>query len=252
MQMQVTFPRVCRRISATLFGITVAALFAGCENSCLLFVSNPGGTLPPPTLTCSVAKPAAAMNLALNSGAELQHAVGSTGPQHIFVTIRGVQAHADENGAENSPDWVDLAPELATQPVQVDLLKTAGSPCAVGSLGEHIVAAGVYRQVRLQLSSSAPSAIALHENACGSVGLHCAVNAAGAVQALAFDSDPPVIHLASDRISGGFVRILPDSHVTLALEFNPYASTLRPTAEAAQLTPVSSAKVRPGCDSTAP
>ena len=192
------------------------------------------------------------MNLALHSGAALQNVVGSDAAQHIFFTVRGVQAHPDETASDDSPDWVDLVPDLATQPVQVDLLKSAGNSCATGSLGDHIVIAGVYRQIRLQLASSAPSAMAPRDNACGSIGLHCTVSARGAVRALAFETDPPVIHISSDRISGGFVRILPDSHVTLALEFNPYASTLRPIAEAARLTPLFTLAVRPSCESAAP
>jgi len=250
--MRAKYSRVCRRTFVILCGIAVTAFFAGCENSCLLFVSNPGGTLPPPTLTCSVAKPAANVNLAIHSGATLQNVVGSDAAQHIFVTIRGVQAHADERASGDSPDWTELAPELATQPVQVDLLRPAGNSCATGPLGDHIVVAGVYRKIRLQLASSAAFAIAPRDNACGNIGLHCIVSAAGAVRALAFETDPPVIHLASDRISGGFVRILPDSHVTLALEFNPFASTLRPTAEAARLTPLFTLAVRPSCDTPTP
>jgi Domain of unknown function (DUF4382) len=247
--------RTCLRVSRTLFALVyviVCAVFAGCDNSCVIIVSNPGGQPFPNPPTCSSNKATANVNLDLHSASAPPSVLGNESIQHIYVTIRGVQAHPNETADADSPDWVDFAPELASRSVQVDLLAAPRSSCATGSLGEHIVVAGVYRQFRLQLVSSLPTATAPRGNACGNAGFQCTVTSEGAVRPLVFDAAQPVIHLASDRISGGFVRILPDSHATIALEFNPFASSLRPTATALRLDPVFTLAVRPSCDSTAP
>src|SRR5713226_8455305 len=42
--------------------------------------------------------------------------------QHIFVTLRGIEAHPDMVADEDSPGWQELAPDLSSHPVQLDLL----------------------------------------------------------------------------------------------------------------------------------
>jgi hypothetical protein len=241
------------RLNCCLFAlvcIVVCVACAGCDNSCVVIISNPGGQPFPNPPTCSPNKATATVNVAIHSAAPLPSTLGSASVQHIYVTIRGVQAHPSEAADADSPDWVDLTPELASQPVQVDLLAPPRGSCGTGSLGDHIVVAGVYRQIRIQLTSGQPSAIAPRENACRNAGFHCTVTAGGTIQPLLFDAEQPSIHLTADRISARFVRILPDSRSTLALEFNPYASTLRPTAGAMRLEPVISVSANTSCNST--
>jgi type 1 fimbria pilin len=49
--------------------------------------------------------------------------------QHIYVTIRSVQAHTSATADDNTPGWQELAPQLNTQPMQIDLLAEGQTAC---------------------------------------------------------------------------------------------------------------------------
>src|SRR5260370_11410521 len=46
--------------------------------------------------------------------------------QHIFLTLRGIEAHPSMMADEDSPGWQELAPDLAAHPLQLDLLAPVG------------------------------------------------------------------------------------------------------------------------------
>src|SRR5260370_4337218 len=104
--------------------------------------------------------------------------------QHIFVTLRGIQAHPDMVADEDSPAWQELAPHLSAHPVQLDLLAPL-APFALngdsGPLGlpddsivPAIVPADEYRQLRLQLlpRNPSPDDPIPENNACGDACLN--------------------------------------------------------------------------------
>ena len=37
---------------------------------------------------------------------------------HVYITVTSVQAHIDPNAADTTPGWQELAPQLASQPMQ--------------------------------------------------------------------------------------------------------------------------------------
>lgn len=224
---------------------------AGCDNSCFIFVSNPGGTTPITPPSCSFDNSTATLRLQFSSIATPE--IRSGRARHILLSLRGIQAHPDANARDDSPGWVDLAPSLAIEPVQVDLMASAADSCAPGLLDENVVA-GVYRRIRLRLVSNQQAAVGPvpRENACGDLGLHCIVAADGAARALVFDGDPPEVDIRSDRIPGGFLRILPDTHTTLALEFDPFSSTALRVGDGIRLLPIFTLDARPSCNSAAP
>jgi hypothetical protein len=76
----------------------------------------------------------------------------------VFITIRSVQAHISATADDNSPGWVELAPELNAEPVQVDLLNLpANGACMLKTLGSNTsLPAGDYQQIRLLLVPDNP------------------------------------------------------------------------------------------------
>src|SRR5690348_11270441 len=72
--------------------------------------------------------------------------------EHVFVTIRSVQAHTSTSAGDNSPGWQELAPQLNSAPMQIDLLSLAPNACLLVTLGSNAaLPAGNYQQIRLLL-----------------------------------------------------------------------------------------------------
>ena len=235
-----------------LLALLVGAAAVGCHNSCVTFVWNFGGTTPVTPPSCSLTKASAVVDLRLTSIPAADTGT-ATHPRHLFLTIRGIQALPREASGEEPSDWVDLAPRLISHPLQVDLMEQADDSCRLGLLSGNVVVAGVYTQIRLRLltTQQIASGPAPQEDACGALGFNCIVAADGSARPLVFDSQTQEIPIRSDGIRGGFFQILPETHTSLALEFNPYASRMFAAAEAVRLSPVFTLEVRPPCDSAA-
>ena len=202
-----------------------------------------GNSCPVPTQTGNVA-------LQLNSS------VASTAPswpsdvQHIFVSLRGIEALAANPSGDDSPAWQELAPDLAIHPIQVDLMARSTSSCTPSAFPEAVVRAGVYSQIRLRLVPNQPdvSEPVPAENTCGEIGFNCIVGSNGAVRPLA-PNEPTDLRIPPDEIVGGFFRILPDDHIRLAIEFDPRASFIFSGGDTAQLLPTFSVSQQPSCES---
>src|SRR5215469_18100522 len=57
---------------------------------------------------------------------------------HIYVTITDVQINARSSAGDKDPGWIDLTPNLSSNPQQVDLLAQAGNQCFLATLGSMI------------------------------------------------------------------------------------------------------------------
>ena len=226
----------------------------GCDNSCFVFISNPGGGITPGgTPTCSLNQAKGNVRPRLTSSLTPAADGESARIQHIFVTVRGIEANPNASADENSPDWQELAPKLVTQPKQMDLLASSGNSEELNSLDDIAIPADAYRQVRLRLSPNQPSASdsVLQESSCGSFGFNCLVTSDGGVRPLVLDSGLSQIQVSSDHISGGFFRILPETTVTLKVEFNPQSSLFINTDEAVRFVPVFTVESQTPSESTA-
>jgi hypothetical protein len=213
----------------------------GCDNSCFVFVSNPGGgIISGGTTNCSLNLGKGNVRPRITSS--LAPAIGDEPAQiqHIFVTLRGIEANPNANADEESPDWQELAPKLATQPVQLDLLAQSTDSRELDAFGYVAVPADAYHQIRLRLSPNQPSASEsiVQENSCGAVAFNCIVTSDGSVRPLALDGNLPEIQVTSDHITGGYFRVLPETAVDLQIEFNPHSSLFVPANEALRLVPV--------------
>src|SRR5271156_2922458 len=144
----------------------------GCDtNSCVLIVSDPGGsggTISGNGPNCSLSTTTVSLRIA--SSLAPPAAEGQPRIQHVFVTLRGIDANPSATADENSPDWQELAPNLAKEPMQIDLLARAGNSCDPNFSARVTAPADAYRQPRLRLSSNQPDATdpALQQNSCGS------------------------------------------------------------------------------------
>ena len=225
----------------------------GCDNTCFIFVSNPsGGTIAVGTNTCSLNKINGTVRLRLTSSVMPAAGDWSTSVKHIFVTFRGIEANPSATAGEDSPDWQELAPNLATQPVQLDLLTRRDDSCEPSTFGDVAVPADAYYQIRLRLSPSQPGANepVPQENGCGSVGFNCIVTADGGIRPLVLNRQLPQVHIPPGHIAGGFFRILPGTAANLAIEFNPHSSLVFSAHEAVVLVPVFTVDSQASCEST--
>ena len=199
---------------------------AGCNNTCFTFISNPPtGTIGiqtgDPPLACTLPK-APGVRLELQTVPICTLCPESSRIQHLVVSIQGVDVREGLTPDDNSPDWQELTPQLATRPLQVDLVGGIVDQGARKPLGDIVaIPAGIYRQVRVRFLRGPVADHPPRTNACGSAGLNCIAMADGVVQPLLFDSDSPELLIPSERIAGGALHVFPHIDSDLVIEMTP-------------------------------
>lgn len=241
-------------LTAALFWLSIT----GCNSTCVSFNSDPPTgklviNVNDTKSSCTLGRANGTVHVRVGASVASSAGSGPSSIQHIFVSLRSVAAHPSAVADEDSSDWQELAPQLAQQPVQVDLMTRSADSCAPGLFGEAAVPAGPYRQVRLSLLPNQPATgePVPKENACGSVGFHCMVAMDGRIRPLAFEGAAPELRIASERIAGGFFLVLPDAGMDLIIEFNAYAARTLPAGDSVQLVPMFAAAPRAACQSSA-
>ena len=245
-----------QKLAVTILLLCVGTM--GCGEVCGVFVSNP------PTGTGGISNTNNCMLNPMNGMVRLQISAPAAAPQsgglpevqHIFVTIRGIEATANAFADANSPDWRELTPNLATQPAQVDLLAASGESCEGISFESAAVPADTYRQIRLSLAQNQPdqSESAPQGNSCGMAGPNCIETSDGAIRPLVFDSANSKLsqmQISPDHIRGGFFQILPDTTANLRIEFNSQSSLFVPAGESVRMVPVFTVDTQTSCESAA-
>jgi Domain of unknown function (DUF4382) len=246
-----------RTIKASRQVLLIALLFPlallGCDtNSCILIVSNPGsggGTISGNGPNCSLNT--TTMSMRITSSLPPLAPEGQPRIQHVFVTLRGIEANSSATADENSPGWQELAPNLSKEPIQLDLLARSDDSCEVNISARVSVPADAYRQLRLRLSSNQPDATepVLQRNSCGTAAFNCVVTSDGNIKPLVLARDLSQIQISSQQITTGVFRISPESPLNLKIEFNPQSSHFVPTDAAVQLVPLFTAAVQSPCES---
>jgi hypothetical protein len=224
-------------------GLLLCLPLAGCGDTCIVITgvipASTSITNPP---TCNLGNANGTINLSISSAAMTSQVPTSPNLQHLFLSLRGIEAHPSAVADDDSPDWQELAPELMSRPVQIDLMSSStadGTSCLPHLVRGTVVRAAAYRQIRLSLVSDQPSAgdAVPDQNACGSIGFNCAVGVAGQKRVLAIESGDRPIRIASDHIANGFFRVLPDTDSELSIQFNPFSSLAIPSGEAVRVVP---------------
>ena len=169
--------------------------------------------------------------------------------ESVFITFRSVQAHISATADDNSSGWQELAPQLVTQPVQVDLLHLpANGACLLKQLGSNSLPAGDYQQIRLLLMpNSPPSGPVPATNACAPLGqvFNCVVDNTG-VHALDLSSQANTgLKIPPGQVLGGPIHVAAGQSVDINIDFNTCQSLvpmgngsfrLKPTLTAGQVS----------------
>jgi len=150
----------------------------------------------------------------------------------VFITIRSVQAHTSATADDNSPGWVELVPELNTQPVQVDLLNLpANGACLLKQLGSNTgLAAGDYQQIRLLLVADNSGPTALSTNACATLGqvFNCVVDSSNNMSELLLSSQANTgLKIPPGQVVGGPIHVAAGQAVDINIDFNACASIIQ-------------------------
>lgn len=210
--------------------LLMVVCFAGCNNTCFIFTSNPpkgtvdikvSGLSP----TCRLAKANGTVRLMVQTAPMCSSCSESGAIQHIFVTIRSIEIHPSMAADDDSPDWEKLLPpEFLKQPLQVDLASGAANPDVQKLLAQSVkIPAGVYRQVRLRFTPNQPLTEGRfpEEQACGSTGLNCVVTADSRIHPILFGGGSPELRIMPDGIAGASLLILPDTRSDLIIDVKP-------------------------------
>lgn len=149
---------------------------------------------------------------------------------HVYVTVRSVQAHTSTTATDNSPGWQELAPQLGSQPMQIDLFAPAQTNCVLAQVGSAQIPAGNYQQFRLLLvsNSPAPTDAVPAQNACAGHGFNCVVLSDGSVNELNLSSQANTgLKIPPGQILGGPIEVQPGQSVDLNIDFNACASIIQ-------------------------
>jgi len=211
---------------------SILLLFAvwptGCS-TCFTFVSNPStGTI---NISAGDGRPACGLTPAHGTVRLMVERVplcsscpeSSPRIRHIFVSIQGIEVHESLMPADGSPEWQELAPQLATQPLQVDLVRGIDGQDEREPLAEIVTApAGIYHQVRVRFADDVHAKDPRQgESGCRDAGSNCVVMSDDTVRPLLFGTASPELRITPERIAAGSLLILPDVGSNLIIEMKP-------------------------------
>lgn len=145
----------------------------------------------------------------------------------VYITVVDAKANTSASAGDNDAGWVDLTPNLSSNPKQIDLL---GLPltnqCFLAILGSQTqLAAGTYQQIRLILLDN-NHGNTLANNKCTGNDANCVVlHADQSVHTLLLSSEAQTgIKIPSGQIAGGQFTVPPNDTADLNIDINCCAS----------------------------
>jgi hypothetical protein len=161
---------------------------------------------------------------------------------HVYVTIRSVQAHTSATADDNSSGWQELAPQLNAQPKQIDLFSAASNICLLTALGSNTaLPVGAYQQIRLLLVANDGSGGPLPvSNACAGQGFNCVfLHGVNTPVELELSSQANTgLKIPPGQIVGGPITVSAGRDVDLNIDFNACASIIEQGSGPFRLKPV--------------
>jgi hypothetical protein len=146
----------------------------------------------------------------------------------VWVTINSVQANLSATAGDNSPGWVELAPQLNSAPKQIDLFSLGSNACLLATLGNTSLPAGSYQQIRLLLVPNSGQAGATPPPACQGQGFNCVVLHDGSVHQLLLSSQANTgLKIPPGQIVGGPISVGAGQSIDLNINFNTCASVIQ-------------------------
>jgi len=167
---------------------------------------------------------------------------------HVYVTVRSVQAHISATADDSSSGWQELAPQLASAPVQIDLFSKPQTTCILARLGSASIPAGSYQQIRLLLVANTAAAgdAVPSTNACAGSGFNCVVLEDTTIHELQLSSQANTgLKIPPGQIVGGPLQVTAGQSVDLNIDFDACHSIvpegngkfrLKPTLTAGQVS----------------
>jgi Domain of unknown function (DUF4382) len=155
---------------------------------------------------------------------------------HIYVTVTDVRIHQSASASDSDSGWVDLAPGLAKNPVQVDLLGAA-TQCFLKMLGSSEIQPGTYQQIRVLLADNSAT---VSGNQCPS-SANCVVLASDPMnpKPLQLSSESKTgIKIPPGQIAGGKFVVAAGESKDLNVDFNACCSIVTEGNGAFRLKPV--------------
>jgi len=165
--------------------------------------------------------------------------------EHVYVSIRSVEAHTSAMADDNTPGWQELAPQLNSAPMQIDLFSAASNTCLLTHLGSNsALPLGTYQQIRLLLVPNDGSGGAIPStNACNGQGFNCVVLHDGTIAELQLSSQANTgLKIPPGQVEGGPITVSSGQDVDLNIDFNACASIVREGNGTYRLKPVLTAE----------
>lgn len=160
---------------------------------------------------------------------------------HVYVTIRSVQANINSSADDGSSGWQELAPQLNSQPMQIDLFAGGSNSCLLTSLGSNTaLPVGSYQQIRLILVPNDGSGGAVpSSNACDDQGYNCVVLQDNSIHELQLSSQANTgLKIPPGQVEGGPIMVSAGQDVDLNIDFNACASIIQEGNGEYRLKPV--------------
>lgn len=164
----------------------------------------------------------------------------------VWVTIVSVKAHISATADPNSSGWQELAPQLNSAPMQVDLLNlpATGIQCLLQKLGSAELPAGDYQQIRLILLANAATSTPPSPNNCAKLGnvFNCALDSSGFHELKLASEAQTGLKVPPGQMMGGPLHVAAGQSVDLNIDFDACASitpsfTLKPALTAGVVSP---------------
>jgi hypothetical protein len=197
----------------------------GCGNSCFIgfSINGNGGVIVKagnPAPTCSLPQRTGMVSAVVLKSPVCESCAAAARMKQVWVTLRSIQIRPSGIDDTTPVDWIELAPDLAKAPHQIDLMGNSEPVLLVDS---RIVPAGSYYQVRLEfLTGSNGNAKELTaENACGETLWNCILMENGHVEPLHLPGDVPELVIRSRDIESDSLLVLPDARMELRLRLEP-------------------------------
>jgi len=161
---------------------------------------------------------------------------------HVYVTIRSVQANMSATADDNSGGWQELAPQLNAQPKQIDLFAAASNTCLLTALGSNTaLPVGTYQQIRLLLVPNDGGGGPLPAtNACAGQGFNCVfLHGVSTPAELQLSSQANTgLKIPPGQIVGGPITVTAGMDIDLNIDFNACASIIQQGNGQFRLKPV--------------
>src|SRR5271156_5520199 len=121
------FSRCHLRSAFSCVAMFTSIVLVGCGNSCFIGFSNNGNSgvivkAGDPAPSCPLSQANGTMSVVALKSPACEVCTAAARTEHILVTLRGIQIHPSAGDDTNPPDWIELAPGLAKEPRQIDVM----------------------------------------------------------------------------------------------------------------------------------